>query len=269
VGVFIFGNWGNILARINFEDSIFKEKAFEKLMFKLGSKRSAMGALMEGFILAQDYYLCLENNRLIPIDVWKREEIADELIEFGYAVVHENGIYMRGSKDQFSWLIQKSEAGRKGGLKRAENAKLIVPATDQATSSVAIASLDGPKPLTLTLPKEEEKNMSEANASDSIEIQTEDGKPKPIDLIDLWNDIKHPSLPAAAILTPDRERQARAILKKYPDIEFWKSFIGQINKSEFCLGRFEVKGNRSKPWKANFDWILKLKTIVKFIEGGI
>jgi hypothetical protein len=103
------------MARINIEDSLFKEKAFEKLMFKLGSKRLALGALVESFALAQEYYLKSENH-LIPIDAWNREEIGFELIECGFAHVEGDFVRVRGAETQFNWLVKCQKSGIKGGI---------------------------------------------------------------------------------------------------------------------------------------------------------
>lgn len=133
------------MARINIEDSLFKERSFEKLMFKLGSRRAAIGAIVEVFMLAQKHYLSEANDRLIPIDDWKREEISDEIIECGFAEIRTKGIYVRGSKEQFSWLIQRQEAGRKGGLAKSNKKNLSL-----ATDSDRLPDVSDSKPLTLS-----------------------------------------------------------------------------------------------------------------------
>ena len=100
------------MARINIEDSIFKDTRFFDLSLKLGSKRTALGALVEAFILAQQYFL-KSSDHLIPLEKWKEQKISDELIEVGLAEMVDDGIYVKGSKEQFGWLKQKSEAGKK------------------------------------------------------------------------------------------------------------------------------------------------------------
>src|ERR1035437_763446 len=128
------------MARINIEDSLFKEKAFEKLMFKLGSRREALGAIVEAFMLAQNHYTTEDNDRLIPLDDWKREEIADEIIECGFAEIRIKGIYVRGSAEQFSWLIQRQEAGKSSARLKAE--RKLTEVNDRSTT------VNGSQPLT-------------------------------------------------------------------------------------------------------------------------
>jgi len=133
------------MARINIDDSLFKEAGFFDLAIKLGSRRIALGAMVEAFILAQKHFLAESSDRLIPLSEWKREKISDEIIECGLAEVREKGIYVRGSKEQFSWLIQRSEAGKKGGLAKANKKELSL-----ATASDRQAEVNGSKPLTLS-----------------------------------------------------------------------------------------------------------------------
>jgi hypothetical protein len=136
---------GEKMARINIDDSLFKEAGFFDLAIKLGSRRIALGAMVEAFILAQKHFLAESSDRLIPLSEWKREKISDEIIECGLAEVREKGIYVRGSKEQFSWLIQRSEAGKKGGLAKANKKELSL-----ATVSDRQAEVNGSKPLTLS-----------------------------------------------------------------------------------------------------------------------
>lgn len=138
------------MARINIEDSLYKEKSFEKLTLKLGSKRMALGALVEAYTLAQEYYLNLETDRLIPLIVWNREEIENNLIECGFAeIVNNDFVKVRGIENQFSWLLQKQEAGKKGGRPKKESSENNQ--IDEANETDRLTSESGVNPLTLTL----------------------------------------------------------------------------------------------------------------------
>lgn len=162
------------MARINIEDSLFKEKSFEKLLIKLGSKRAALGALVESFMLAQKWYKATASDRLIPLSEWEREEIAPELIEVGFAEVRENGIYVRGSEEQFAWLVQRQVAGAKGGAKKAQNSLAVASGRLAEPSGVypltPTPTLSPTLPLSLSLThahsqkKEAKKNLSPSAA---------------------------------------------------------------------------------------------------------
>lgn len=133
------------MARINVEDSLFKEKRFSKLLLKTGDMDRAIGALVRAWALAQKYWLT--PSQLVPLEVWEREEINPALLECGFAEKRELGIYVSGSKDQFGWLTQRSEAGKKGGLKTKEKR----PKRPKATESGRQATVNDSKPLSLSL----------------------------------------------------------------------------------------------------------------------
>lgn len=123
------------MARINIEDSIYKDLRFLKLFSKCGDMDKAIGSLVRAWSLAQKWWLTEE--RTIPLSEWESQEINSTLIEVGLAERINDRVRMRGSLEQFSWLTQRSIAGRKGGL---------------ATAESRLATAFGSKPPTLSLP---------------------------------------------------------------------------------------------------------------------
>lgn len=96
------------MARINIEDSIFSDPKYLNLMIKVGDQYKALGLLVTAFKLAQTHWL---KHQSIPAHNWLKD--LDVLIDCGLAELLENGaVYVKGSKEQFSWLSQKSEAGK-------------------------------------------------------------------------------------------------------------------------------------------------------------
>ena len=153
------------MARINLDDSIYKQKSFEYLIIKLGSRRMALGALVEAFTLAQDYFLNAETNSLIPVEIWNREGMAPELLESGFAQLKKGGIYVRGSEYQFNWLIQRQRAGIKSGITRLNSSKenknknlshVSLPSTVVNGRSTVV---NGAEPLTLSLTLSSKKEI--------------------------------------------------------------------------------------------------------------
>lgn len=153
------------MARINLDDSIYKQKSFEYLIIKLGSRRMALGALVEAFTLAQDYFLNAETNSLIPVEIWNREGMAPELVESGFAQLKKGGIYVRGSEYQFNWLIQRQRAGIKSGITRLKSGKnnknkdlsaISLPSTAVNGRSTVV---NGAEPLTLSLTLSSKKEI--------------------------------------------------------------------------------------------------------------
>lgn len=107
----------NKLARINVEDEFYLDPRFRALIRKIGDEDKAVGMCLRLWRVAQKYWG--KDHTPIPYDVFKLEGLED-LLEVGLAEKSDEGIYARGSKDRFDWYRQKIEAGRKGGLKSAE-----------------------------------------------------------------------------------------------------------------------------------------------------
>lgn len=113
------------------------------------------------------------------------------------------------------------------------------------------------------------KNISSMSLADMGRLLSENGediKPTALELVELWNEASDPSLAKVVGISVDRERKARARLKEHPDAETWSLCINKINNSNFCLGKIKST-NRSKPWKADFDWLIKPGTIERVLEG--
>ena len=114
------------MARINFEDSIFKENRFIELAIALGGKSQAIGALVSAFFVDQRFWF--PNKNRIPKEVWQKEKLADELIATDWAVEHDSEVYVRGSEEQFAWLFKKQQAGRRSvEIKRKSDQQLLTP----------------------------------------------------------------------------------------------------------------------------------------------
>lgn len=131
------------MARINIEDSIFKDARFIDLCIFYGDKQKALGVIAWAFIIAQKHFLDEANDRCIPLNEWQRQGCESKLIELGFAEKRDNGIYVCGSEKQFGWLVQRSNAGKSAKapnrIKRQKKVTTVErPLTDE-------------QPLTLTL----------------------------------------------------------------------------------------------------------------------
>lgn len=93
----------------------------------------------------------------------------------------------------------------------------------------------------------------------------EAGKPpeggSPEALVELWNELAGKLLTPCRKLTDKRRRAARARLREFPDRADWVRFIQHTTSSPWHTG------HNSSGWKANFDWLIKPESIVKFLEG--
>lgn len=241
------------MARINIEDTLFKEKSFEKLLLKLGSKRAALGALVEAFILAQKWYKATASDRLIPLHEWKREEIADELIEVGFAEIREHGVYVRGSEEQFAWLLQRQEAGAKGGAKKAEN-RLATASDRQPTVSGVYPptpplSLSPTPPLSHS-PALEKNTLLSENLAPPETLPAASGQGSWRCLLEIYNQHRG-TLPQAKGWNKDREKKAQARWKELPDEAQWIEVVKFFASSAFHCG------SNDRGWTANFGFILQ------------
>jgi len=121
------------MARINVEDSLFRDNRFLKLTIKTGSVPLALGFLIQAWIVAQKFYLT--ETQTIPLDHWKAQDLSDLLIEVGLAEIIDQGVRMKGADTQFGWLKHRVDAGRKGGQTKAKNQAASKAKTSKANSS--------------------------------------------------------------------------------------------------------------------------------------
>lgn len=101
------------MARINVEDSLYRDIRFHDLVQKMGGVDAALGSVVRAWSVAQDYWLA--NGVGIPLPVWKSQRLRPEVVEVGLAEHRGEFVYVRGSEEQFAWLKQRSDAGKNGG----------------------------------------------------------------------------------------------------------------------------------------------------------
>jgi hypothetical protein len=136
------------------------------LCIHYGDKAKALGVITWAFVIAQKFYLSEESGRLIPLSEWKRQQCDDKLIEIGLAEMRQDGVYVSGSESQFAWLIQKQEAGKKGGRPKSN-----ITHKKKAGGYRAKAGESGSNPLTLSPSLTPTLSLSQAhsqNISDGV-----------------------------------------------------------------------------------------------------
>jgi hypothetical protein len=124
------------VARLNVEESFFKDPALKVLEKKLKSRFKAIGCVIEFWHVAQEYWS--RDQQLVPLEVFHSYGFPPELLESDFAEQREGGIYARGSTKQFAWLLAKKVSGSRGGkasgAKRRKN-KELAEATAKQTRS--------------------------------------------------------------------------------------------------------------------------------------
>jgi len=146
------------MARINIEDSIFRDDRFHELIVKTGNRHTAKGMVIELWTIAQEYWV--PNKQCIPHDRIKKAGL-ELTIQVGLAEVSDAGVFAVGSEKAFSWLFAKQAGSKNGGKSRAASAKRdkngqfnkkipsVKPAFDQADPGSSSALTLSP---TLSLP---------------------------------------------------------------------------------------------------------------------
>lgn len=105
------------MARINIDDELFADGRFVILKKLTGSEEVAIGKLVIAWRTAQAFWL---KDELIPHRFWEILKL-DELVQTGFAEVHDAGVYVNGTEKHFDWLKQKQAAGiRSGEVRRAK-----------------------------------------------------------------------------------------------------------------------------------------------------
>lgn len=86
------------MARINIEQDFLTDIRFLKFSERVG-RRQAMGEMVELWFLAQQYW---KKGQLIPHEIFEMHEFSQAIIDFRLAEVKPDGIYVKGSEEQFA-----------------------------------------------------------------------------------------------------------------------------------------------------------------------
>lgn len=126
------------MARINIEDSLFKDSRWVRLLIKVGCEYKALGIVTKAWAIAQEHWLEYGS---VPKKAWPIElnvlvdvELAKEL--------PDGSVYVKGSKSAFGWLEQRSRAGKTKKPKPSKKRGSVVNGSSSFDN--------GSEPLTLT-----------------------------------------------------------------------------------------------------------------------
>lgn len=104
------------MPRINVEDSIFRDPRWFGLLRLVDDPEGALGKLVLFWFLAQKYWQ--NGEQLVPRNVIPLA--LEPVIQAGFAEERKDGVYVCGSREHFSWLEKRREAGRLGGIASAK-----------------------------------------------------------------------------------------------------------------------------------------------------
>ena len=156
------------MARINIEEKLFKDARFTELCIRFGCRFKALGALAALWMLGQEYWK--KDRSLIPKPKWKEQRLPQELIDVGFVFEKGHGFEVDGAEKHFAWILQRVEAGKKGGSSDSNDLEASGVKRGEAESSGAKPLL---LPLTLTLNSSSVKDVKEISPTVIYQVRNE------------------------------------------------------------------------------------------------
>jgi hypothetical protein len=160
---------GLIMPRINIESTLFTDVRFLDLVSALGSFDLALGALVHAWLVAQRWYTTPE--RTIPIEEWGKQRLNDAIVTVGLATIHEGRVRISGAENQFAWLLERREAGRRGGMKRVKNAAVKQTQAQLEQTKQTQAQLEQTKQTQANEPSYSSSYSSSSSSSSSNSLK--------------------------------------------------------------------------------------------------
>ena len=86
-------------------------------------------------------------------------------------------------------------------------------------------------------------------------------------------DAYHDCLPtfAKVIIISDKRKASIKKLwnyeKHHQDIDWWKDYFAEVNKSDFLSGRLQNNNDNHNTWKCDFEFLININNFVKILEG--
>ena len=176
----------------------------------------------------------------------------------------------------------KAEAGRKGGLKKAENLAKASTAKDDV-ANLADASTATNCLASSSTPSSARTNVADlANVAVDVDVDVDGGVDVDVDVVDtighsadaeprpsapygqvqnLYNSICK-SLPACKSLSSARKKAIKARFNSGRTLADFEEVFRKTEASSFLTG-----GN-DRNWQANFDWLIKDANMAKVLDGN-
>ena len=151
------------------------------------------------------------------------------------------------------------EQTRKRVAKHREKQKLLAERNEDVTLHVTLRNGD----VTVTdKNREEEKEIRKEKNKEKEEKENAsfEAAPHPQQIVDLFNSICV-SFPSVRSLSEARKKAIKARLNAYT-VEQFKTMFEMAEASPF------LKGQNSRNWQANFDWLIKDGNFAKVLDGN-
>ncbi len=137
-----------------------------------------MGALVWLWLTAQKYWK--RDRARIPKSAWDDQRLSPALIETKWAVWEEdhNGYFAEGSEQQFAWLVQRVEAGGRGGEASGEARLRDINNLRRSGAKRGEAEPSGAKPPTPTPTPTPTLSLAPSLFPDGVFEETSAGRAK-------------------------------------------------------------------------------------------
>lgn len=234
----------------------------------------ALGTLVRAWSIAQKWYII--GNRMIPEAEWAKQGIDELIFEVGLAERIDGHVRIAGSDEQFHWLLQRVEAGRKGGHAKASG-RLAGAKRELAGAKPLSLSLsqDSNTPLPPTRPRVRDHfgdRMKAGVGEQEVRARVLDKYPYPRGWARAWphicaylassedKDLALANLEAAAVnYTAEMKRLKRAEgkIKAFDNWIIdghWRDFIAPVKGADFSEGDWMAKAQAVSDCLCIADW---------------
>lgn len=96
---------------------------------------------------------------------------------------------------------------------------------------------------------------------DTISSTADNPIPDYKEIVNLFNEICGKKLPQITVLSANRKKAIRSLLKTFSQEQIFEAFKA-VKDSDF------LTGENSRKWKATFDWIIKEQNMAKILDGN-
>lgn len=128
---------GGLMARINVDvRAVLSDDRWFPLLFEIKDQDRALGMLCRFWDRGQDFWKLGETP--IPNDRFPSDW--EVLVKTNWGERVEGGVYVKGSRERFAWILSKREAGRMGGKQTQANASTLKQNQPSYSSSSSLIS---------------------------------------------------------------------------------------------------------------------------------
>lgn len=237
------------MARINLDDALYDHGGFKALSSHKGII-IAQGLMAEAYKVAQ-FYWCREGatRSPVPLKIFLAEPLMQLLLDFDLATVDGDKVTVWDSENQFSWLLNARENGKKGG-RPAKNNPVVI-------DGIAFGSPQKPNPIPDQTQIEPKSNplyslLSPLSIHTQPDVQSEVISHDKI--IDLFNKIcggeGRIKTFNGHFLPPDAATNLfnRQVSPFWRNPENWEQLFREVVESNYLSGRKEAGFVATLPW---------------------